>query len=236
MSEKLVLKYLRVGEKWEFENKVWLPVELSHYYDNRNNKKNHSRSVTPLDMLDQIIDNFIDRKRVKNGIIFSSASTARGYRYLKKSLISFTRNKYHREFSKYLFHDIDQKFILDYTVYVQYRASKKGNNGGIITKLKYLHAIFVQAKKKQIYGVDLAVFDPVRKKIMYRFFTPKTVSVATIRLIENTDRSCLKKPERFYLDMFLFSFYAGGLHGVQPAAVLFQKWWMKVIILFRLQK
>ncbi|MFR9166177.1 MAG: hypothetical protein ACLVKO_08195 [Dysgonomonas sp.] len=31
--QKIQLKYLKVAEKWELENKAWLPVELSHYYD-----------------------------------------------------------------------------------------------------------------------------------------------------------------------------------------------------------
>ena len=35
------LKYLKVAEKWEYQGKDWIPVELSHYYDDDPRIRNH---------------------------------------------------------------------------------------------------------------------------------------------------------------------------------------------------
>lgn len=165
-------------------------------------------------MIDRIIHYFEHRKRVKNGVTISSVNTAKGYKLLKKSLEDFTRLKYRKEFSRYLFRDITEKFVLDFGVYIQQRGAKKGNNGGIYAKLKYLHATFTYAKRNHVYGVNLSVFDPIRDKFKSRFFIPKGVSPNTVHLIENMDRTFLSKREKFHLDLFLFSYYAGGISNI----------------------
>ena len=45
-------------------------------------------------------------------------------------------------------------------------------------------------------------------------FEPRTVSKRVIQLIENVDRSLLTPKEEFCLDLFLFSYYAGGMVNV----------------------
>ncbi|WP_029903477.1 phage integrase SAM-like domain-containing protein [Prevotella sp. 10(H)] len=212
LLRKIILKYLKVAERWEFQGKEWTPLELSHYYDEH--RKYKDRFTTVSSMLDHIIDYFMNRKRVKNGITLSSANTAKGYKILKRSLESFTRLKYRKEFSKFLFRDINEKFITEYGVYVQQQGAKKGNNGGVYAKLKYLRATFTYARKKGIYGVDISAFDPIRDKFKSRFFIPKAITSESMRLIENTDRSFLSRCEQFHLDLFLFSYYAGGISNI----------------------
>ncbi|MDR2005284.1 MAG: phage integrase SAM-like domain-containing protein [Prevotella sp.] len=212
LLRKLMLKYLKIAERWECEEKDWSPVELSHYYDDK--QKYKDRLVNVSSTIDRIIDYFEHRKRVKNGITISSFNTARGYRFLKGSLEKFTKLKYRKEFSRYQFRDITEKFILDYGVFVQQQGAKKGNNGGIYAKLKYLHATFTYARKYNIYGVDLSVFEPVRDKFKSRFFIPKAVTDISMQLLENIDRSLLKRQEQFHLDLFLFSYYAGGISNI----------------------
>ncbi|MDR1504843.1 MAG: phage integrase SAM-like domain-containing protein [Prevotella sp.] len=212
LLRKTILKYLKIAERWECENKDWSPVELSHYYDIDQWSKDRLAGVSSV--IDRIIHYFEHRKRVKNGVTISSANTAKGYKLLKKSLEDFTQLKYRKEFSRYLFRDITEKFVLDFGVYIQQRGAKKGNNGGIYAKLKYLHATFTYAKRNQVYGVNLSVFDPIRDKFKSRFFIPKGVSSNTVHLIENTDRTFLSKREKFHLDLFLFSYYAGGISNI----------------------
>ena len=212
LLRKTILKYLKIAERWECEGKDWSPVELSHYYDD--NQKYKERLISVSSVLDRIVDYFEHRKRVKNGITLSSASTAKGYRLLKKSLEKFTKLKYRKEFSRYLFRDITEKFVLDFGIYIQQQGAKKGNNGGIYAKLKYLHATFTYAKKYNVYGVNLSVFEPIRDKFKSRFFIPKAVTKVSMELLENMDRKLLKKQEQFHLDLFLFSYYAGGMSNI----------------------
>ncbi|MFV0417402.1 MAG: tyrosine-type recombinase/integrase [Dysgonomonas sp.] len=212
LLRKLILKYLKIAERWEYGEKDWSPIELSHYYDE--DQKYKDRFVSVSSTIDHIVNYFEHRKRVKNGITISSSNTAKGYRFLKKSLEKFTKLKYRKEFSRYLFRDITEKFVLDFGVFVQQQGAKKGNNGGIYVKLKYLHATFTYAKKYNIYGANLSVFEPIRDKFKSRFFIPKAVTSMSMQLIENMDRSFLKRQERFHLDLFLFSYYAGGISNI----------------------
>lgn len=212
LLQKLKLKYLKIAERWEFEGKKWSPLELSHYYDENNKYKDRLANVSSV--LDRIVYYFMNRKRVKNGFTITSANNAKGYKILKKSLENFTRYKYRKEFSGYMFRDITERFILDYGAYVQKQGAKKGNNGGLYSKLKYLHATFTYAKKYDVYGVNLSVFDPIRDKFKSRFFIPKGISSGSLKRIENTDLSFLTKCERFHLDLFLFSYYAGGIANI----------------------
>lgn len=212
LLQGIKLKYLKIAEKWECQGKEWSPIELSHYYDE--DKKYLDRFATVSCVLDRIIIYFMNRKRVKNGITISSASNAKCYKILKKSLEDFVRLKYRKKFCNYLFRDITEKFILDFGVYIQQQGAKNGNNGGLYAKLKYLRATFTFAKKYGIYGVNLYVFDPVRDKFKSRFFIPKGITSISIELIENTDRSLLSKREQFHLDLFLFSYYAGGISNI----------------------
>ena len=158
LLRKLILKYLKIAERWECEEKDWSPIQLSHYYDD--SQKYRDRLISVSSTIDRIIEYFEQRKRVKNGITISSSNTARGYRFLKRSLEKFTKLKYHKDFSRYQFRDITEKFILNFGVFVQEQGAKKGNNGGIYAKLKYLHATFTYAKKHDVYGVNLSVSTP----------------------------------------------------------------------------
>lgn len=212
LLQKIKLKYLKIAEKWEYQGKEWAPIELSHYYDQ--DKKYLDKLATVSSVLDRVITYFMNRKRVKNGITISSANNAKGYKILKKSLENFTCLKYRKKFSNYLFRDITEKFILDYGVYIQQQGAKKGNNGGLYAKLKYLHATLTFAKKHRVYGVNLFAFDPIRDKFKSRFFIPKGITFKSMELIENTDRSLLRRTEQFHLDLFLFSYYAGGISNI----------------------
>lgn len=206
------LKYLKVAEKWDVEKKHWSANELCHHYDKQ--EKIRSRYTTVSQMIDKIVDSLCHQERFKNGRVLMSESTAEKYTYLKKALHRFVECKYHRDFSKYMFRDIDQKFLREFTVYEQQRGAVSGNNGGIQVKLKVLRAVCAKAKDEGIYGVNLSTFVPFKRRVKSRFTTPKALPHDTIQRIERVDRSILKRQEKVFLDLFLFSYYACGMSPI----------------------
>lgn len=206
------LKYLKVAEKWDAEKKNWIANELCHYYDEQ--EKSRNRYTTVSEMIDKIVAGLLHQERFKNSRVLTSVTTAENYTYLKKALERFVRSKYHRDFSKYMFRDIDERFLREFTVYEQMRGSRNGNNGGIQQKLKVLRATCAKAKDEGIYGVNLSAFIPLKRKVRSRFTTPKAVSHEIIQQIEQVDRSILKRQENLFLDLFLFSYYACGMSPI----------------------
>lgn len=206
------LKYLKVAEKWESEQKNWIAKELCHYYDQQ--EKSRNRYTTVSEMIDKIVNTLCRQERFKNSRVLMSESTAENYTYLKKALYRFIQCKYHRDFSKYMFRDIDEKFLRAFTLYEQQRGALSGNNGGIQQKLKTFRATCAKAKDEGIYGVNLAIFIPFKRRIKSRFTTPKALPHDTIQRIEQVDRSILKRQENLFLDLFLFSYYACGMSPI----------------------
>lgn len=200
--------YLTVIDKWESQQVNWTPIELSHSL-NRGKESAGPRTSLVSSMLDYLIDSFNNRERVKNGRVISSKKNAHQYITLKKSLEEFTLHKYNRAFSKYRFNDINQKFILDYCVYIQKLGLKNGNAGGVRNKLKVLHATMKYAIEEKIPNVNLSAFIPVREKMNSNKFMTKSASSNSIHKIEMLDRSTLREKERLYLNLFLFGYYTG---------------------------
>ncbi|WP_295937300.1 integrase [uncultured Alistipes sp.] len=205
-------QYLKIAEKWEHENKNWLPVELSHYFDDR--KKFRERYITVPAMIDKIMDELMLQERFKNGRLFTSETVADKYNYMKKSLAKFVAKKCRMDFEKLQFRDMDEKFLKAYVINEMELGYKNGNRGGIENKLKTLRAVCAKAKDEGVYGVKLPAFIPLKKKVKNNFHTPKAISQETMRRIEQFDRTKLDKKENMYLDLFLFSYYAGGMSGI----------------------
>ena len=206
------LKYLKVGERWEAQGKDWIPVELSHYYDTDPNYRNKYIPIS--DVIEELAIKFDNQERYKNGRVLKSLSTSRKYRYLNTSLQQFTRSKYHRDFTKYRFRDLTQKFLQDFVVWVQIKAAKNGNTGDVSGKLRKLKAVCLYAKEQGVYNVNLNAFSSFKEKLKHRITTPKGVSPEVMQQIESFDRMLLTKKEQFYLDLFLFSYYAGGMSAI----------------------
>ena len=59
--------------------------------------------------------------------------------------------------------------------------------------------------------IGLLVF---KEKLKHRITTPKGVSSEVMQQIESFDRMLLTKKEQLYLDLFLFSYYAGGMSAI----------------------
>lgn len=212
LLQKEYLKYLKIAEKWELEDKNWLPVELSHYYDKKS--ENRNKYIPVSDMLVMLANKFKDRVKIKNGISISSHNNAKVYLYLKGSLEKFTIKKYRRLFSKYLFGDINETFLFDFILHLQLQGKKNGNRCGLEVKLKCLHSTFIYAKQEGIYNVNLSIFFRVKDRLRPHSLLPKTVSYKAIQKIESMSREKLTRFESLYLDLFLFSYYAGGMSNI----------------------
>lgn len=206
------LKYLKIGERWDAQGKDWIPVELSHYYDTDPKFRNKYIPVT--EVIEELAIKFENQERYKNGRVLKSLSTSRKYRYLNTSLKQFTESKYHRDFANYRFRDLTEKFLQDFAVWVQIRAAKNGNTGDVSGKLRKLKAVCLYAKEQGVYNVNLNAFGSFKEKLKHRITTPKGVSPDVMQQIESFDQTLLTKKEQLYLDLFLFSYYAGGMSAI----------------------
>lgn len=206
------LKYLKIGERWDSQGKDWIPVELSHYYDTDPKFRNKYIPVT--DVIEELAVKFENQERYKNGRILKSLTTSRKYRYLNNSLQRFTKTKYHRDFLNYRFRDLTEKFIQDFVVWIQINAAKNGNTGDVSGKLRKLKAVCLYAKEQGVYNINLNAFGSFKERLKYRITTPKGVSPEVMQYIESFDRTLLTKKEQLYLDLFLFSYYAGGMSAI----------------------
>lgn len=207
-------QYQKVAEEWEYEGRTWSPVELSHSFDEQQTRKEEVKSLSVLQMIDSLIDKFTHKERYKNGRIVTSINNTRSYKEIKNSLSRFTQEVYNRSFSSYYFKEINERFLLDYTLYIQKTGIKNGNKGGLTQKLRRLRATCRYAEKQGIYGVDMKAFECLGNNIKWGQTTSKATSYVALAKLENIDRSLFSKKEQLHLDLFLFSYYTGGMANV----------------------
>ncbi len=213
----LKTKYLKVAQQWEAENRQWSPVELSHVFDTPKEKKEDVKVLSVLQMIDLLIDRFSKQERFKNGKVVLSTSNVKEYTILKNSLNDFTKQKYSKSLSSYFFRNITEQFLLDYTLYLHKRGADNGNKGAVCNRLKKLLAVCNHAIKLGIQGVNISVFECVKAKMKTGKFEPKTIPYEVMQSIEKLDKSRFTKTEQFHVDLFLFSFYAGGMANIDVA-------------------
>ncbi|WP_165020632.1 tyrosine-type recombinase/integrase [Dysgonomonas sp. ZJ279] len=213
----LKTKYLKVAQEWDIESRQWSPVEWSHAFDTPKENKEDTKVLSVSQMIDLLIDRFAKQQRFKNGKVVSSASNVKEYTILKNSLNDFTKQKYGKSLSSYFFRNIGEQFLLDYALYLQMRGAENGNKGAVCNRLKKLLAVCNHAKKIGMQGVNIAAFESVKGKMKVGKFVPKTIPYEVIRHIEKLDRSQLTRIEQFHIDLFLFSFYTGGMANIDVA-------------------
>ena len=83
------IKYLKVAEKWEYSGSDWTPLELARYYDTDN--YSFKRNSTVSQIFDLQIQEYSDRKRYRNGKLFTGQRSAESIRFIKnhtKDLLS----------------------------------------------------------------------------------------------------------------------------------------------------
>ena len=212
LLQKEKLKYLNIAEKWECAGKNWIPLELAHYFDKQPATLGKYTSVS--EIITQMEQELSVRTKIRNGREFNNERNGKKYRYLHYALDKFTQSKYRKSFVYYSFRDITEKFIEDFIVHTKREGAKNGNRGGLSKKLYLLWKVVEYAQKKKLYNVNLDVFDNFKTYLKESPVVTKAVSHEVIRQIEQVDRSILRRCEHLYLDLFLFSYYAGGMSGI----------------------
>lgn len=212
----LKLKYQKIAEEWEEEGRKWSPTELALSLDKKKGKemKEEDRSLSVSQMIDYLIKKFSEKEKEKNGKIVKSLASVKDYKIIKRALEEFTQKKYNKPLSVFYFSDITKQFLLDFVLYTQKKGIANGNKAGLNQKLRKLRAIVNYAKGLNMHGADPEIFGCVEDKMKWHKFEPRTVSKRVIQLIENVDRSLLTPKEEFCLDLFLFSYYTGGMANV----------------------
>lgn len=212
---EVCMRYQHVAEEWTTSGRLWSPVELSHCFDRQQSASQPDiriRTVTQL--INERVAYFDSRERIKNGQIILSSPTARKYERFQRSLKAFVSAVYGKSLSSYFFKDIDAKFLSDYAFYLKRRGAENGNQGCLVSHLRTLRALCHYAAKLGMPGADITAFDSLGDMIKWPETTSRAVSAKTIALLENVDRSLFSAKEQLHLDLFLFSYYTGGMANV----------------------
>lgn len=207
-------KYLHVADTWEAEDRNWSPVQLSHCFDEIKQTQSEIKVKSVLQMIDYLEARFREKKRVKNNLIVDSSNNAKKYAELRRVLQAFTKETYGKAFSTYFFTDITEHFLLDFAFWIKEQGIRNGNKGGLTSKLRRLRAVCNYAKKQEMYGVNMDAFLCLGDDIKWPETTSKAVSDKVIEKIANIDRTLFTKKEQLHLDLFLFSYYTGGMANV----------------------
>jgi hypothetical protein len=213
----LRLKYQKIAEDWEAEGIKWSPVQWSHYFDTEEESSPKAKKVKVMPIsqcIDIIIENMKNQKRLKNGKFISCSTNARQYYYLRLQLQKFTQEVYGKSFSAYYFRDIDEKFLKDFVLYLQERGIKEGTDASLPERLKKFVGVFYNASLMGQPYADKKIFECVRPYFKRKENPPQTISYGIITQMENMDRSRFSNKENFWIDLFLFSFYSGGMASV----------------------
>ncbi len=210
----LKTKYYHKADDWEIEGRNWSPVQLSHAFDEVEQIKSEVVVKSVLQMVESFEERYLEKKRIKNGHIMDSIKTAKCYTNLMKTLIQFTSEKYNKSFSSYFFTDINEQLLLDFAFWIKEQGIKNGNRGGLTHKLRLLRAVCNHAYKMGMYGVNMDAFLCLGNDIKWPETTSKAISYKTMNKIAAIDRTLLTRYEQLHLDMFLFSYYAGGMANV----------------------
>ena len=207
-------QYLHIADKWEAEERNWSPVQLAHALDEVKTIRAEVKVKSVQQMIEFLEAKFREKRKVKNGQIVESTTNAKRYMYLLRVLQQFTKEKYNKAFSTYFFADINEQFLLDFSFWIKERGIQNGNKGGLTHKLRLLRAVCNYARKQEMYGVDMEAFACLGDDIRWPETTSKAVSDKVIEKIANVDRTLFTTKENLHLDLFLFSYYTGGMANV----------------------
>ncbi len=213
----LKARYLKVAEEWEEQDSAWAPVQWSHCFDAALKPSKEAKVLSVCQAIDIIVERKLSKERIKNGKVLTSVGTARNYRDLLTSLTLFTKQKYDRALSTYYFNEITEEFVNDYAFFLQKRGLENGNNGGLESRLRRFYGLLYYADKMNIPNIDLSIFEHVRAKMKPKEFAPKTLPREVITKIENVDRTLFTRLQIFHIDLFLFSYYTGGMANIDVA-------------------
>ena len=170
-----------------------------------------NKELSISEVIDLLIEKFSTQIRIKNGREVTGSTNAKDYKMLKNSLEKFISEKYEKPLFSYQFQDIGTHFLIDYISFLEKRAADMGTKGAIPNRLKKLQAVFNHAREMGVKNADSSIFRNVSEEMKISEVAPLILSADTMHKIENIDRSAFSRIELFHVDLFLFSFYSGGM-------------------------
>lgn len=198
---------------WESQGICWTPQQLRDSLEESQDCISDTNDKIEY-WIDYQINYFSTRERVKNGEVLNGSSNSENYQWLKNKLESFTLEVYQKDLSSITFRDVTKDFLRSYCKYIQDKARKQGHKGGLRHKISNLKAAFRKALENDVEGVNMNIFSVTKEYLISSKTTPKTISKHSFERIRDIDRNLLSKKECFWLDLFLFSYYTGGMANV----------------------
>jgi integrase len=162
-------------------------------------------------VIDHLIEKFNTQVRIKNGKEVIGSTNAKDYKMLNNSLEKFVSETYKKPLATFTFSQINTEFLLSYINYLEKRAEETRTKGAIPNRLKKFQAVFNHAREMGIIEADSSIFRNVADQMKISEAKPVILSADTMRKIEDIDRSAFSRTELFHIDLFLFSFYSGGM-------------------------
>lgn len=198
---------------WESQGINWTPEQLRATLDKAQDCLSDTNDRIEY-WIDYQINYFSNKERFKNGELLKGSSNSRNYQWLKNTLEDFTLEVYKKNLSEVVFRNVTKDFLRAYCKYIQNKARKQGNKGGLRNKISNLKAVFRKALEDDVEGVNMNIFSVVKEYLTSSKTIPKTISKHSFERIRDIDRNLLSKKECFWLDLFLFSYYTGGMANV----------------------
>ena len=198
---------------WESQGVDWTPQQLRATLDDTQDCLSDTNDRIEY-WIDYQINYFSTKERVKNGEVLNGSSNSENYQWLKNKLESFTLEVYKKDLSTITFRDVTKDFLRSYCKYIQDKAREQGNKGGLRNKISNLKAVFRKALENDVEGVNMNIFSVTKEYSANSKTTLKTISKHSFERIRDIDRNLLSKKECFWLDLFLFSYYTGGMANV----------------------
>lgn len=210
-----------IAQTWIENNIVFSSQELKDEYKKRTkNTKGVDESTLVSKAFERKIETCIQKKRVKNGCVRSSKGTAGAYKSCRTRLISFCNEK-NISWENLTFSNITENFLKGFINYNERFDKKKGNIGTVACNIKCLKAIFHEAQRNSVPDINSGVWDNIPHYSLSREQNHTILTVSQIDMLAAYRPKPMKRGRKvsldryqLYIDMFLFSYYAGGLASV----------------------
>ena len=211
-------KYMSVAERWEKDGRNFSVLQWADCFKPKRRGKGKagiesadrsSSSSTPESNTLRTTKNSRTANSSKVSALPVCTSSSR------TSLSAFTQKQYNKDLSRFYFTDITQKFLWEYIVYLERRGIENGNRAEVAPTPSHLPCIGKLCQgRTPLYGANPAIFEAATEKMAWGQFESKAVNPNIIRRMEFMDRSLFSEQEQLCLDLFLFSFYSGGMANV----------------------
>ncbi|MDD2953285.1 MAG: phage integrase SAM-like domain-containing protein [Parabacteroides sp.] len=210
-----------IAQPWIENGITFSAQELKDEYKKRTkNTDGVDESTLVSKAFNQKIESCIQKKREKNGCVRSSKGTAGAYKSCRTRLICFCNEK-NILWDNFTFSDITENFLKGFICHNEKFDKKKGNLGTVACNVKCLKAIFHEAQRNNVPGINNDAWNNIpcyslSRKQNHTILTIPQIDILTAYRPKPMTRGRKVSLDKYqlYIDMFLFSYYAAGLASV----------------------